>query len=244
MTTWGHASADAREAAAPVEATSLTRPRDSVPSRWIWPQNLLGETPPQPEPGAMHDPPSPPGFCWYFLLSSLPPVTHSHREPGTPARLHLPSTNLKLSKGSAQLCPVCGSFPQEAANIPSQGSWSGSSTWASPRSFVPAGSVQRQQWSCREGDTNPFPFPHLPSRDSDPMVETFCLCSVTKAAGCLKRRLEKHPGTPREGDAVSYPAEFPFLLQVLFETHRREQPVHSACWKEIDLKVTRCMKLL
>lgn len=75
------------------------------------------------------------------------------------------------------------------------------------------------------------------------MVEAFCPCGVTEEAGCLKSRSERHPGTPREGDAVSYPAEFPFLLHLLFETHRREQPVHSARWKEIDLKVARCTKL-
>lgn len=48
------------------------------------------------------------------------------------------------------------------------------------------------------------------------------------------------PSTPGGGDVVSQPAQFPLLLHLLLETLRREQPVHSACWKELDLEVTGC----
>lgn len=56
--------------------------------------------------------------------------------------------------------------------------------------------------------------------------------------------MKRHPGTPREGDVPLHPAEFPFLLHLLSETRRREQPVHSACCKEMDLGVTHRTELL
>ena len=209
-----------------------------MPSHRIQPRSPLGESPPRPEPCATRRP-----ALWVLLaFSSVLSALRAWDAGGTRClcQTNLPATNPEFSRGSAQLSPPFAvRFPTER---PQRGSWLGSRARA-PRSSIPAGSVRRRQRGCR-GDPKPLPVLPAQTQGLNPLAGTFCLCSVTKGAGCLKRRLEKHPGVPREGDAVSYPAEFPFLLRLLFETHRREQPVHSACWKEIDLKVACCMKLL
>lgn len=105
----------------------------------------------------------------------------------------------------------------------------------SPGGSIPLGLCRGSRGIAGE-ETQTLPVPRLGYRDSEPWLGLL--------DGCLKRRLERHPGLPREGDVALYPAEFPFLLHLLPETHRREQPVHSACRKEIDLEVTHCMKLL
>lgn len=238
---------DAR--AAPAEATSPARPRDSVPSRRVRPQNPPVKPPPRAEPRAtLH----PPVLLFLLVFSSVFCAAGSPLAPrawdagGTRCLPHTypPSPNLKLSKGSAQLSPqFVARFPGRLQTPAAEGAGLGAGHRL-PRGAPSLQGRRRGSGGAAGKETpNPLPFPLLGSRDSSPVVEAFCSCGVAEEAGCLKSRSERHPGTPREGDAVSYPAEFPFLSRLLFEKHSREQPVHPARWKEIDLKVARCTKL-